>query len=289
LRKKSFRYRALVGSVVIHILLLSCFAVIEFTETESTETSKKQAISVALKKVVQEPTFVKKPKYKPSFQKNSSIVKLEKPADKIELSKANPKSDNQEYSGKTVDVKEMSQTEESSVSFFESRVYARKICYVVDCSGSMLGTFSLVQKKLCESVGELEPDQFFEIIFFSDNNLSKLSNGTLIRATPSAKSKAERFISITQPGGSTNAIQALSEALKIKDPKYKPPHLLYFLTDGFDLSGKNKESFSQTVDKLLQSARQNIQINVIAFYPQESDKKILEKIAENTNGEVIIY
>ena len=52
------------------------------------------------------------------------------------------------------------------VEFFGSFVSQRKVCYVVDCSGSMQGVFRQVQDKLKQSIQALAPDQYFYIIFF---------------------------------------------------------------------------------------------------------------------------
>ena len=128
------------------------------------------------------------------------------------------------------------------VEFFGNFSGGSKICYVVDCSGSMQGTFSKVQKELIESIQNLPADHYFNIIFFSDK-LFEFAEHSLVRASPQAKSQAAVFIKSIRPAGATNAAAALETALKIKTSDGEPPAVIYFLSDGFELSMDNSYKF----------------------------------------------
>ena len=136
------------------------------------------------------------------------------------------------------------------VEFFGSWTDRRKVCYLVDCSGSMQGIFGRVRKKLKESIANLQPDQYFYIIFFS-SNLSESGEGHLLRATEPAKSAAYDFIDSIRPAGQTNALAALERAVQIRDSSNISPSVVYFLTDGFELTTEDAQRLPQKTANLL--------------------------------------
>ena len=123
-----------------------------------------------------------------------------------------------------------------AVNFFGARRAAGRICFVVDCSGSMFGRMGLVRRQLIEAVHRLTPDQFFSIVFFGGTReYFETGAGGLRRASLSAKQEAIRLIKSVRPGGRTDALSALAKALSLRTPAGQGPDLIYFLTDGFDL------------------------------------------------------
>ena len=126
----------------------------------------------------------------------------------------------------------------SSVEFFGSRSYKRKICYVVDASGSMQGIFSSVRENLKQSIQNLQPDQYFNIIFFGSDTLNHFRRDRLARAAAQNKTSAYAFIDSAIPAGVTNALDALASAMRLRDSLGKAPEIIYFLTDGFELTEK---------------------------------------------------
>ena len=139
----------------------------------------------------------------------------------------------------------------SEVEMFSSNTQARKVCYVVDCSGSMQGVFERVREELRDSISSLEPDQYFYVIFF----------------------------------GYTNALEALCRALEITDKKHTPPQVIYLLTDGFELDSQNNGQLDRRIESLLRDV--STRINTIAFWPREANQKMLERIARATGGDFI--
>jgi len=171
-----------------------------------------------------------------------------------------------------------------TIEFFGSDGRERKVCYIVDCSGSMQGIFTQVRKKLKESIKALQPDQYFYIIFFGDGRLYEVGSGKMLRATPKAKSAAVEFVDKMRPAGRTNAVAALERAVQIRDGKGRRASLAYFLTDGFELANEDAAAFGQRIEKLLEQFAPEMRINTIAFLPQADDRKMLESIAKKTGG-----
>ena len=175
----------------------------------------------------------------------------------------------------------------AKVEFFGSWTDRRKICYVVDCSGSMKGIYVRVRERLKESIKNLQPDQYFYIIFFGGDRLTEFGSGKLIRATEDIKSAACDFVDLMQPAGQTNAIAAMERAVRICGSREKSPSVIYFLTDGFELTTEGAYGFSQEIMDLRKRFAPAAKINTIGFWPQSGDRKMLETIAEQSGGEFV--
>lgn len=173
------------------------------------------------------------------------------------------------------------------VEFFGSSAEQRKVCYLVDCSGSMQGVFAQVRRKLKESIAALQPDQYFYVIFFGGDKLVELGGGRLLRATPKAKSAAYGFIDRIKPAGRTNAAAALERVVQIRDGKGMSPSVVYFLTDGFELTREDTAGFSQRIANLRKRFAPAMRINTIGFLPQDDDRRMLETIARQSGGEFV--
>ncbi len=173
------------------------------------------------------------------------------------------------------------------IEFFSSTGTQRKVCYLVDCSGSMQGIFTQVRGKLKESIAALQPDQYFYVIFFGDGELYEIGDGKLLRATSKAKTAANDFVDSIRPAGSTNAAAALERVVQIQDGKGISPSLVYFLTDGFELTGEDTTAFPQRIADLLEKYAPEMKINTIAFLPQADDRIMLETIAKQSGGEFL--
>ena len=110
----------------------------------------------------------------------------------------------------------------------------------------------------------------------------------MVRATEQAKKDAYNFIGSIQPRGATNAVAALEYAIKIRDRTGVGPSLIYFLTDGFELSEQDNSRFAHQVATMLRSFAPKAQINTIGFWPAEQDRKLLETIAKDSGGEFVV-
>ena len=173
------------------------------------------------------------------------------------------------------------------VEFFGSFTECRKVCYVVDCSGSMRGMFGKVREKLAESIERLEADQYFYIIFFGGGRLFEFGDGRLVRATEQSKGAAYSFIESVQPSGQTNATEALERAVQVRDAGGARVSSVYFLTDGFELSSEDARLFSQKVGSLLSRYAPETRVDTIGFWPQSKDRAMLEAIASQSGGRAV--
>jgi hypothetical protein len=160
----------------------------------------------------------------------------------------------------------------------------RKICYVVDCSGSMRGMYGRVQEELKDLVEALEQDQFFYIIFFGADKLTEFGRGRFVRASKKTKNEAVVFIESIRPSGSTNALSAFERALQITDGSGAKPEVIYFLTDGFELAGVEKRGIVDSIIELLVEKGSQCRVNTIGFWPGDDDRKILQMIAQRSRG-----
>lgn len=173
----------------------------------------------------------------------------------------------------------------SETVFFGSGTGSRRISYVVDCSGSMHGFFSTVSRELIESVSSLEPDQYFAITFFGNNELMEFSPGRMLRASPNTKARAVEFINSAGPEGKTSALRALRQAGAVRDDLGRGPEVIYFLTDGFELTDNEPGQFVNAVEHLLENNAPQAIINVIAIWPEQSEIDMLRELARRTNGD----
>ena len=105
----------------------------------------------------------------------------------------------------------------ANIEFFDSPAQGRRICYVVDCSGSMRGLWKRVQEELVDSIGKLQQDYYFCVIVFGGGSILESGGGKMVRATEDAKKEAYGFIKSIRPRGATNATAALERAIMIKD------------------------------------------------------------------------
>ncbi len=147
----------------------------------------------------------------------------------------------------------------------------RTIVYVVDRSGSMIGTFSAVRAELRRSISALRRSQKFHVVFF--NSGEPVENPPLrpVNAVDANKREFFDFLEAVAPGGGTRPEPALRKALALE------PDLIYFLSDGvFDAS---------LLDRLAEWNRGGrTKIFTIAYLDQ-SGRQLLETIARVHGGE----
>jgi Mg-chelatase subunit ChlD len=172
------------------------------------------------------------------------------------------------------------------VEFFGSRLDQRKVCFVVDASGSMLGLFSAVRSHLVSSIQGLQPDQYFSIIFFN-NKVYESSPGAIVRATQAAKTAAASLAKSVEPAGPTSPLAAIERAMRARDASGDAPALIYFLTDGFDLAPGVADDLPAAVETLRKQLAPAAKINTIGFWTQPHDCDVLRKIAQQSGGQFI--
>jgi hypothetical protein len=293
-RSGSVTFWSFVASIVAHLVVLTTFGFIKFSQSEvqAGQIAVPTAKVSQVKKLIQSVPVIPKPKVKEPV-KNRFIGRTDGflPVNQIfDIPKPTlqdcPNPVKASVSAGALSLPD-SHGLPKGIEFFGSSTGQRKVCYVVDCSGSMQGIFGLVQKKLRDSIGNLQPDQYFYIIFFGGDRLFESGGGYLVRATEEAKSAAIEFVDSIQPAGQTNALAAMERAVQIRDSRGVSPSVIYFLTDGFELTDEDEQRFSQQAANLLARFAPKTKINTIGFWPQSDDREMLKTISRQSGGEFI--
>jgi hypothetical protein len=295
-RRGSVAFWAWIGSIAVHLIVLTAFGFIKFSQSQAypQEVPILTAKVSRIKRLMGTSPIIPKPKIKkpirtePTGRVNASAVKLSVGRIFGAAKPDNQRGDLVKPSGsQSVYALPDSKILPNKIGFFGSFTDQRKACYLVDCSGSMQGVFRRVQRKLKESIGDLQADQYFYIIFFGGGRLFETGGGRLVRAGEESKSAAYEFIDSTRPAGRTNALAALERAVQIRDGAGAGSSVIYFLTDGFELTNESAQEFSRKAAELRKRFAPTTKINTIGFWPQLSDRRILEVIAEQSGGECV--
>ena len=294
MRIGSVKFWAWTTSIVVHLVALTGFCIVKFSrcETGDKHRATPTARVARVKKLMYAAAVMPKPK-------------INQPLKNLLTAGANRSvSANQSFTAGSANARTVEMPAAPAASgaisalagpgisrprteFFGSSTNQRKLCYLVDCSGSMRGVFGRVRKEIKESIEALQPDQYFYVIFFGGDRLFELGGGRLLRATPQAKSAAYALIDSVQPAGRTNALAALERAVRICDGGGNVPETVYFLTDGFELTSKNADRAVQRIVNLLKESAPVTKVNTIGFWPQPDDRKVLKAVAEGSGGEYV--
>ena len=292
-RRGSVTLWAWVVSIAVHLIVLTTLGVVKFSQPKA--VGKQQPVPTAkvsrIKKLIETAPVIPKPKVKKPFVKRSAKSMSRLLTTNQVFNAAKPRSqDLGNWAKPSASAGVFSASSEISpkgIEFFGSWTQKRKVCYVVDCSGSMQGIFGRVRGKLAESIQSLQPDQYFYIIFFGGNRLFEFGDGRLLRATQQGKSAAYDFIDSIQPAGQTNTLAALERAVQIRDSSAHSPSIIYFLTDGFELTDEDELRLPQKIANLLKRFAPKTKINTIGFDTAGDDRKMLKTIARQSGGEFI--
>ena len=291
-RRGSITIWAWLVSLGVHVVLLAVFAFIKFSQSaDMSSVAVRPTVTIAqIEKFTQQSRIFPKPKIERLLPGRRRAVRKE-PMDFSSRVKIAPSDKGQQLpkiSGTGgIALLSAGGVLPETVEFFGQKTNRRKICYVVDCSGSMQGLLGGVRKQLKNSIANLQADQYFYIIFFRGEQLLESGHGRLVRATTKTKSGAYDFIDSARPGGTTNAINALERAMRIRDQLGRSSELIYFLTDGLDLEGGNTARFSGLVENLRKKLAPATKINTIGFWAQRADCEILRAVARQSGGEFI--
>lgn len=292
--KGQVRYWALALSIAVHSAALGIFTGVKLRSHPAETPSDLAAVNMKLvQQVIQQPPQARpKPRVEPVIPEVSPEPMLVRQPEQPPRFKdpepvvANvPESDHfpvvQQPVNQPVSVV-------NEVEFFGSKSVVDRVCYVVDCSGSMYGQMYQVRDQLKRSILNLNPDQGFAIVFFMDGRkILTNDTGMLEPATASAKSKALKLTESIRPAGSTDAAYALEYAMRMKDAKGRGSQLVYFLTDGFDLDEDSSTAFVQNIIQLRTRFASNTILNTIGFWPQPQDCQTLTLLAGKTGGEFV--
>lgn len=272
---------AWIASISLHIIALAVFAASELSPAV-TAYKQQQTPSVKveqIKQAVQAQPKISKPKIKYIQSPNISHIEPLEQGPKLT---ASPETVTPDYPDR-LELPDNFKTADAT-DFFSTNTNAKRICFVVDCSGSMKGLFGTVKKELTQVIQNLQQDQYFSIIFFGDDKLLMFENARLVRASNNAKAEAVSFIYSVEPKGKTNAAEAFKKLPIIRDSDSRHPSAVFFLTDGFELDRTDSNVFLKRVMNLLAINLPETIVNTFGFWPDENDCALLSQIAEQTGG-----
>jgi len=278
------RYWALIFSAAAHATTLAVFTGVKLSGRPDEEPAQRPALNVqVIERVMTQPAPRPKPRIEP----------IPKPVARPEPEQPPLIAEPVEPEGTKTPEPADSMIDEvppvvHEVEFFGQKSIVQRICYVVDCSGSMYGQMYQVKEQLKTSILKLNSQQAFSVVFFMEGQkILTTGNGSLEPATATVKSKAIKLIDSVRPGGSTDAEHALQWAMQLKDTEGSRPEVVYFLTDGFDLDSQSSALFVKRVNHLRGSLVPGATLHTIGFWPQPRDRQMLRKLASNANGEFI--
>jgi hypothetical protein len=151
---------------------------------------------------------------------------------------------------------------------------ARKIVYVVDRSGSMTDSIEYVKAELKRSVGELDEEKEFHVIFYSSGPCVEMPMRRLVDVTERNKRFSYEFIDGVIAQGETDPSDALRRAFAVR------PEVIYLLTDG---------EFDRAIVGLVRSLNTGgkVRVHTIGFLytqPGTSAEAVLKQIAAENGG-----
>jgi hypothetical protein len=114
------------------------------------------------------------------------------------------------------------------------------VIYVIDQSGSVVGSFDEIRDQLRDSICRLGESQQFHVIFFSCDKYEQIQPRRLVKATKESKEAAWKALNhVRATGFGSSPIPALEVAFRaFRNTPDKRGKLCYILTDGeFDSSG----------------------------------------------------
>ncbi len=176
---------------------------------------------------------------------------------------------------------------ELEAKFFGTGGNARRIVYLVDASGSLIGTLPFVITELKRSIGELSERQKFSVIFFQGDEAIEVPPPGLKQASSKNKQKVIRWIDPDSghvtPKGLSNPVKALRLALRYR------PQLLFVLSDNITGQGRYEVDQRRLLASIERENKSATKINTIQFvYPDPLEKfslkATLQLIAERTGG-----
>lgn len=162
---------------------------------------------------------------------------------------------------------------------------ARRVVYVVDASGSLVGTFPAILHELEQSLSRLDRRQSFAVIFFQRGEAVPVPPGRLMPADAANIHRAISWIRQSVfPMGRSSPIAALRAAMKLD------PDLVFMLSAGITGAGEfevSQEEILKALERInpvvSRSGRRKARIQCVQFLERDPGG-VLERIAEIHGG-----
>ncbi len=157
---------------------------------------------------------------------------------------------------------------------------AHHVVYVIDRSGSMIGTFEEVRRAVLLSIGRLNADQDFHVILFAQGRAIENAPGRLVPPTEANKLQAAEFLASARPGLQSDPIPALRRAFDVLEAAQGGGRLIYLLTDGVFPDGR-------AVMATIHARNKNKDVRINTYFCGGGDASavgMLQEIARATGG-----
>ena len=227
---------------------------------------------------------------------------------------------------------------DESITFFGIKLKSRRVIFVIDLSGSMdkklgrkdemkqkLGVVvtgeggkeaqkkqgldwgkidkkvDLAKEELVRAIESLRKDAHFNIIWYN-TSVGVWKDGSLVEASPKAKSDAISWIRRQKPQGETDIRGALKKAIFLQSSKAgeeggpgvvltgdleEGGDTIVFLTDGWGFKNQKEQDPGKTLEavkKWNKIPKMKIYTVGISDQPGEHDRELLRKLAEQNGG-----
>lgn len=150
----------------------------------------------------------------------------------------------------------------------------KRILFIIDATGSMLGKLDMVNERVSEAIDVLRPPQGFDVIFFNEYN-SEPMWPQMRFVNPESKLAAKNYIAHVVTRGRTDPLPALRRGFLLK------PDLIFFLIDPSDFP--DKQAVVDLVRKNAFGGRTTMNIIAYAGHDEENEK-FLKQLAAETHG-----
>jgi hypothetical protein len=158
-----------------------------------------------------------------------------------------------------------------TAQFFGASASGNRIIFIVDRSGSMTDSLDYVKRELKRSIGALDENQEFHVLFYSSGPAVEMPVRQPVKASTANKQSAYTFINGVIPQGETDPSRALERAFACK------PDAIYLLTDG---------EFDREIIGLAKRLNSDgkVKIHTIGFL-YRTGETVLKAIAEQNGGQ----
>ncbi len=196
------------------------------------------------------------------------------------------------------EIKLPGEVNEDFYEFFEIELYAKRVLFIIDRSGSMgAGTYPRridgVKRELLRLIDSLDESVSFNIVFFS-NAFAPWQGAKLHPAKTKIKEQMKAYIKGISPKGPTHTDKVMERILRqFKGANYV--ETIFLLTDGAPFRGDYLDM--DEVRKVIREANRNryVRINTIGCFtgnqqadsrepPREKLIEFLQNIARDNNG-----
>ena len=178
--------------------------------------------------------------------------------------------------------------DEPRPSFYGMTIYAKRVVFVIDRSGSMNSTVNdetrlqRAQRELQRAINELSASDFFNIVAFDDR--MEVFQRTLVPANASNKNDGIRFGYGLEPRGGTACYEPLKMGLEASNDL----ELILFLSDGQPTAGALVDPSAIVTAIANHNLTQRTTINTLGIDARDQHLAFLNNLADKNFGKLLL-